>query len=365
MLMIDNLTSIEENLCNWATLKKQPIGGSLELLPLCNMNCDMCYVRLSPEQVKRKGAILSGKEWISLAEQMKESGVLFLLLTGGEPFLHPDFQEIYLHFYKMGMVLTINTNGTLITKELAEFLGKYRPRRVNVTLYGGSDETYEKLCHNPNGLTQTLNGIKLLQKYNVDVKLNGSLVKGNCQDIDNIIRISNELGLYLKVDTYMYPVSRERDGGFCSSTRLSAKEAAYYDVEIHKMQLSSEDFKMYCKEVLDLINSPDADNELRVMCRAGRSSFMINWQGNMQPCSMVSVPSLNVFEYGFWNSWQNMTKIIDKIRFGNACASCKKRKFCQVCMGSTISETGRIEGTPQYLCEYIEEIIRLVSEIEK
>ena len=82
---------IEERLCNAATQKRIPLGGSLGLLPLCNMKCDMCYVRLSREEMNQKGRIRSGEEWLELARQMKDAGTLFILLTGGEPLLHPDF----------------------------------------------------------------------------------------------------------------------------------------------------------------------------------------------------------------------------------------------------------------------------------
>ena len=103
---------IEERLCNTATQKRIPLGGSLELLPLCNMSCDMCYVRLSREEMDQKGRIRGGIEWLELAKQMRDAGTLFLLLTGGEPLLHPDFQLIYRELKKMGMIITLNTNGT-------------------------------------------------------------------------------------------------------------------------------------------------------------------------------------------------------------------------------------------------------------
>ena len=112
---------IEEKLCNTATQKRIPLGGSLELLPLCNMNCDMCYVRLSRKEIDQKGRIRSGEEWLELAKQMRDAGTLFLLLTGGEPLLHPDFRMIYLELKKMGMIVTLNTNGTLIDEGWADF----------------------------------------------------------------------------------------------------------------------------------------------------------------------------------------------------------------------------------------------------
>ena len=89
---MDNLT-YEKSLIAKAARTHTPINGSLELLPLCNMNCEMCYVRLSRSELERKGHLRSAAEWISLVRQMQKAGTLFLLLTGGEPLLFPDFHN--------------------------------------------------------------------------------------------------------------------------------------------------------------------------------------------------------------------------------------------------------------------------------
>lgn len=149
---LEGATTVERMLLEQAKRTRTPANGSIELLPLCNMNCDMCYVRLSREEMERQGRLRTADEWLEIGRQMKEAGVLFLLLTGGEPFLYPDFKRLYLGLRKMGMIITINTNGTLIGEDLAEFLGKYKPRRVNVTLYGTDEEAYTNLCHYPGGV---------------------------------------------------------------------------------------------------------------------------------------------------------------------------------------------------------------------
>lgn len=122
---MNNLT-YEKRLIAKAARSHTPINGSLELLPLCNMNCDMCYVRLSRSEMERQGRLRSAAEWISLARQMQKAGTLFLLLTGGEPLLFPDFKALYLELRKMGMILTINTNGTLMDEAWSDFLLKIR-----------------------------------------------------------------------------------------------------------------------------------------------------------------------------------------------------------------------------------------------
>ena len=109
---IQEVTTLERRLALKAQTKRIPINGSIELLPLCNMKCDMCYVRLSKEEMDKQGRLRTWEEWLEIGRQMKESGTLFLLLTGGEPLMFPDFRKLYLGLRDLGMAITINTNAT-------------------------------------------------------------------------------------------------------------------------------------------------------------------------------------------------------------------------------------------------------------
>ena len=78
-----NLTNEKRILLRAAQLQR-PVNGTLELLPLCNMNCDMCYIRRDRSEVESGGGLRTAEEWIELGEEMRKAGVLFLLLTGIE-----------------------------------------------------------------------------------------------------------------------------------------------------------------------------------------------------------------------------------------------------------------------------------------
>ncbi|MCD7820400.1 MAG: radical SAM protein, partial [Lachnospiraceae bacterium] len=138
-----------------------PLCGSLELLPLCNMDCNMCYIRHSAAELKQP--LLRAAEWVRIMEGARDAGTLYLLLTGGEPLLYPEFKELYLALQEMGFILTINTNGTLFNEEWADFFVSHACRRFNVSLYGASNETYDRLCHNPKGFTQVMNTLRLMK----------------------------------------------------------------------------------------------------------------------------------------------------------------------------------------------------------
>ena len=83
---LNHMNPIEQNLCNKADLAKLPIAGNIELLPLCNMDCKMCFAKMTRAQMEAHAPMHDYKEWLEIAKQMSQAGTIFLLLTGGEPF---------------------------------------------------------------------------------------------------------------------------------------------------------------------------------------------------------------------------------------------------------------------------------------
>lgn len=135
-----------------AARQRIPLGGTFELSPVCNFSCHMCYVRKTKAELARLGKReITADEWIRMGKECRDAGMLYLLLTGGEPFLYPEFRRLYEALHEMGLLLILNTNGTLIDEETVGWLKDRAPSRVNVTLYGASRETYGRVCQNSDG----------------------------------------------------------------------------------------------------------------------------------------------------------------------------------------------------------------------
>lgn len=355
--------TLEKYLIENAVMQNIPISGSLELLPLCNMNCDMCYVRLSHSEMEQQGRLRTPKEWIKIGKQMQKAGVLFLQLTGGEPLLYPGFQEVYLALKQMGIILTLNTNGTLLDEAWADFFAQHKPRRINITLYGSCTETYQRLCHYGQGFEKTIRAIQLLKERNVDVKINGSLVKANQEEIRRLIDIAYELNTPINIDTYMYPATRERAQTYGWDSRLTPTEAALARIKIQKYVQTEAEFRKYAKLLLDKAVHPVSVKEPvgQMKCLAGRSSFAINWQGKMQPCVMLTAPSVSVFDQGFEYAWNTVSDEIKNIRLSLTCETCSKRDVCQTCAACALYESGSFDGVPEYMCQYTEQTLKFLE----
>lgn len=160
-----------------------PLAGTFELTPRCNFNCRMCYVHLTPEEQRRRGAELTADAWLAIAEQARSQGMLFLLLTGGEPLIRADFRYLLTELKKMGLMVSINSNASLIDDDWLDFFRHEPPFRFNITLYGGSEETYERLCGRPMFGRVTEN-IRALRQLGIGVKLNASMTPYNVADME-------------------------------------------------------------------------------------------------------------------------------------------------------------------------------------
>ncbi|MGF0032422.1 radical SAM/SPASM domain-containing protein [Bariatricus sp. SGI.154] len=348
---------------------KIPLSGTFELSPCCNMDCRMCYVRKTREEVEAQGGEIPMESWLEIAEECRKAGMLFLLLTGGEPFLYKGFRELYMELSKMGFLISINTNGTMITEETVNWLRQVPPIRVNMTLYGAENETYRRLCRNPNGFDQTVHAAKLLKEAGISVKFNASMTPYNIEDLEGIYEIAEDLNIYVQAAAYMFPPMRRDESLSGQGDRFSPEEAARYQVKIDKLRLTMDEFKkraetMKANHLEDLAEEEEWERDMRepLGCRAGKSAFWINWKGEMSACGIMPYPITYPFRDGFVDAWQMLVEKTRELYMPPACVKCRRRKVCHVCGASAYTETGTFGKVPQYVCEMTEHLIRFTEE---
>lgn len=358
----------EKYLCDKASLTDTPIGGNFELLPYCNMDCKMCYIRMSKQDTMVQGGLLPKEFWINLAKDAAKQGLLFILLTGGEPLLYPEFFELYETLQSMGFILTINTNGTLIDEKIARFFGEHIPRRLNITLYGKDDETYGRLCGNPHGFSQVEYAIQLLKKYNVPVKLNCSVTPYNYLQLDDMRACAEKWEIPIEIAYYMFPPNRKSQKSNCETHRMTPVQTANiaYDIETYK--LSEEERLEKAKALLYRVEHIKEEKPFHsgFKCRAANAGFWVNWKGKMTPCGMLNQPSYNLKENSFIDCWTQMVEDVSKIYLSKKCHSCNKKSLCQQCASSAMAETGRFDGESEYLCEFCDAYLEILKkEVEQ
>lgn len=345
-----------------------PIAGNFELTARCNFNCPMCYVHMNENQIRECGKKeLTAKEWLDIAQKARDMGMIFVLLTGGEPLMRKDFFEIYEGMKKMGLYISINTNGSLLKGEILEKFLQDPPSRFNISLYGGSNETYAKMCGLPMYDTVKEN-IRKLRQAGVEVSLNLSITPFNCHDLERIYNDAVELDVNVKATSYMYPSIRVNEQQFGCNNRLCASEAAKYSVEWDKLRFSEEEFSLRAKNMEKLISVDEGcpvEVDEGVRCRAGSTAFWLTWDGRMLPCGMMIEPEVYPLEVGFEEAWKQLREATSNIHTPKECVNCSHKDVCGVCAAVCYSETGAFDKVPTYVCEKTKLQVEYTKELAK
>lgn len=351
------MDKISDRLWKKAGMNNIPLTAAFELLPICNLSCKMCYVRQSKVDVDKYGGLISGKQWLEYAREAKNEGLLYPLLTGGEPFLHPDFREILEGMQNMGMQVNINSNATMIDEETVEWLSKHTPTKINITVYGASEETYQKLCGNGKAFYKMKEAVILLKQYGIPIKFNTSITSENIDDLDQIMEFAREMNVPIQVASYMFPPIRRNKDMIGKNNRLTPQEAGYVKVKSDFLQNDSHWFYVQAKRFQNFIHVDDIhfhqikSSELKMSCRAGHCSFWIDWKGNMGNCGMYSSILIPLRNQSIHNAWKKIVEYTDKYRYSSKCSSCPNNQLCHTCVAMVNNECGNIDGRPKYICE--------------
>lgn len=351
------MTNIRDRLWEKAGPNKIPLTVAFELTPTCNLSCKMCYVRKSMQEVNNCGGLIRAKEWIAYAKEAADLGMLFPLLTGGEPLLHPDFKEIFIAMQNIGMQISINSNATMIDKEMAKWFSEHTPTRINITLYGASPETYEKLCGDKAAFYKVQEAIKWLKFYKIPIKFNASITSYNLDDLDKIISFAKSIDVPIQVATYMFPPIRRNKEMIGKNDRLNAKAAGYAKVKADYLYQEPEWFKGQVMRFSNFVNPKDIDfdklekSERKMKCRAGYCSFWIDWQGNMLNCGMHSPVKYNLKQYTIKEAWLKLYEDTKSILYSSICSNCPNMKLCHTCIAMINNECGSSGERPKYICE--------------
>jgi len=366
MTSIPAAPRLTEYLYQKAAAAGVPLSGTFELTPLCNMDCKMCYVRMDKKTQQSIRPLAAAEQWLSLGRRTRELGMLYLLITGGEPFSHPQIREILEGLHKMGLLVSINTNGTLIDETTVQWLKSCPPVRVNVSLYGTDDATYEKLCGDARGFTRTDRAIRLLRAAGISVKLNCSLTPDNAESLPAMADYAKSQDLVLQAATYMFPPVRKGGSGY----RLSPEEAARYTALSEYLTLGKERF-LAQKDKLVLPSEEDTCAELGngMECRAGRCSFWVTWEGKLSPCGMLPAKGESAFDTDFLPLWEALRKETAQVRLPAKCAGCSLKKTCHACAAMVYGESGCFDKVPEYRCRmtnaYPQAYLALLKEVEE
>ena len=325
----------------WAKEACVPFSTSFELTPFCNFRCVMCYVRLDKDQAEQQGCLMPASEWLEIARGLRDMGTLQIDLTGGEVFVYPEFWELYSELNRMGFLIALLSNGSLIDESVMEKFRLYgMPYSVKLTLYGASDETYLRVCGSPDGFTRISKAIDLLQGAGVPVSMSATIVRENADDLQLMHKFSAEKGIRLHHSVAVLKPSR----GAVNTAEASRLGFLDYSYEYTLEDLENSRYRV-------------PENPFS-MCAGYRKSLFITWNGRLQLCSFMSRPYVN-YSGDIKTDFTKLYGLLEQIKNPAECAECEWKEFCQRCPAVLCCESGHPERIDKNFCETAKQIKEL------
>ena len=316
--------------------QRVPLMASVEATMGCNLRCKHCYVPIA-QRVGLTDKELSVAEFERIFDEFVEEGVLWLLLTGGEPFERPDFLQIYDAAKRRGFILSLFTNGTHLTEEIVDHLAEWRPFEIEITLYGATEETYERITGVPGSYAQCMRGINLVLDRNLHLKLKTVLMTLNQHELEQMKQFSANLGVDFRYDAVINP-------GVDGSLR-----PLQYQIPVRRiLELESQDPKLANAWRSDLKSKYSApfDRSKKYICAAGLGGFHMDAYGRVSLCMTARRPFFDLRKGNFKECWG---EFLPKAREGelspdDECRKCQLRSICGQCPGMSMNQFG-CEGT--------------------
>jgi radical SAM protein with 4Fe4S-binding SPASM domain len=319
-----------------------PFSGSIDLTRRCNLRCVHCYIRDKKNIPINGRQELGTDQWISIIDEIVEAGCLNLLMTGGEPLLRKDFGALYRHAKTSGLLVTVFTNGTLITEDHLDLFKKLPPRSVEITLYGATAETYEKITGIKGSYDKCLKGIQSLLDNQINLKLKTILMTHNRHEFYDIENMARQYGTKFRFDAALFTCL---DGDRTPlELRITPEEVIEKEFSDHDR---SQQWRDYFKRTQGFSLSDTLYN-----CGTGLTSFHIDAYGHLQPCLMVTNLRYSLIDGSFMEGWRDvMPRIRErKTEAANTCNRCEKMTLCGFCPGFFELENGAEDICSEYLC---------------
>jgi radical SAM protein with 4Fe4S-binding SPASM domain len=336
--------------------KRSAFSFDLEVTARCNNACRHCYIALPAGDKAAKSKELSVAEITDIARQAVGLGALWCLITGGEPLLREDFADLYMALKRQGLLLSVFTNACLIAEEHIALFKKYPPRDIEISVYGVTEETYERVTQKPGSFAAFMRGMKMLMDSGVRIRLKAMALRSNVHELPDIAAFCRaHTKDYFRFDPLLH-LRFDRDAvknEDIKAERLSPEEIVAIERADEERFQSLE--KGCDKLIVEEFGHMGCNHLFH--CGAGNGSFAVSYDGKFRLCSSLWQPDClyDLRSGTVADAWHNHIPKVrdmrsDRKEFLETCRRCPIINLCLWCPAHAYLEEGEMDAVVPYFC---------------
>ncbi len=317
----------------------------------CNLACAHCYIAAGSWHAARSE--LSTERCHEILDQLLAVNPNpMLILTGGEPLLRDDLEELARHASDAGATVVVGTNGTRLTDDRIHSLMEAGVTGVAVSIDSLDPVYHDRFRHGDGALQDTLDAIDRLREHRLDFVIQTSLTRGNRAELPRLVEWAAEKGAVSFNLYFLVPTGRgEGMQGLSPDENeevlreLAELEAAYRG----RLMVRSK-----CQpQLMRHVNEGSPLQNYRTRCPCGVQYCRITPEGKVTPCPYLPIEAGDLAEQSFGEIWAD-SPVFHTLRhgeLGGKCGACEYAEVCGGCRARAHATTGDLLG-PDESCAY-------------
>ncbi len=346
----NSFTEFKREVLTTSLNKQHLVAATIELTNICNFRCKHCYLKGSKQN------FLPTEKAKKIIDDLKSEGCLMLLLTGGEPLLHPDFSEIYIYAKRRGFIITVYTNGSILSDEHIKLFNDYKPYLIEISLYGIDVKTYHEFTDSSNAYYNVMENLSKLKSNKITFRLKTMLIKHTLPLIEQMKKIAQNYDVDFRWDSYIIPTM---NGNVDVLSEHILSEADMCNAIINESDKR--------KLIIEKMGKKLASNEHIInpnlyICDAGKTNIFISSEGKMSLCVIAREPNYDL-NSGTIKEGRKLLyhHALKKMPSNIPCYTCDKIEICRYCPSKFQLETGEIYPVKRY-CNIAKQILDKIQE---
>lgn len=369
---IETVSSCNEN---EDFLFSTPWSISWQIVSNCNLRCKHCFFA-GDQNLYNKNSDLNTQEVLKLAEGLvKDYGIVAVSITGGEPLLRNDLMDVIKTFKKANVIVSLQTNGTLITEKMAKQLSEVlnlNSDYVQVSL-DGTEESYN-LIRGEDTFTKALRGIKYLMESGIRVNINCTPIKTNLKDLPDLYKLCTDLKInkfsigrfnpYYDEQNDLMPDFNDLIKAAADIIEQSKTSDTFFELNLKFFDfVQNEQLRKYADDYL--LNNPKNSVVCTNLSCHNHNTAYINPSGKIYLCFAVEEENAELGDFRktslkeIWEKRKSNEFFAPRLSNKMVCKTCKYLSVCKGgCMGSAHKHYGN-RNYPDGLCLYAKEQFKI------
>ena len=325
----------------------------------CNLACEHCYLDATTLKDGTENELSTTEVKSALDDVQALNPDAMVVLTGGEPLLRNDLEEIVQHGSQLGLFLVLGTNGVQLTQKRISMLKAAGLMGVGVSLDSIDAQKHDDFRGRHGCWQKTIDGLGMCREKDLSFQIHFTVNQRNYGEIDDIIALSEELGA--RVVNIFFLICTGR-GETVSDITPQQYELALRDIikaqESYPEMIIRPRCAPHFKRVALQMNPESEINRISGRegdgCLAGIHYCRITPQGEVTACPYIEMSVGSIREQGLGEIWKDAGQFqqLRNPELEGKCGVCEYRAICGGCRARPVASGEGIMAS-DLLCEYL------------